>query len=131
MGQKKELLERKIGGKKSKIGTALAIVPILKPDGSIRICDYKLTMNQAAKPDVYTLPRAEDLLATLAGGKSCSKLDLAQAHQQIPLDESSKPYITINTHKGLYRYNRQLRLYIPEDYGEPPARHTTCVHLFG
>ena len=104
----------------------------MKPDGSIRICgDYKLTINRAAKPDVYPLPRVEDLLATLAGGKSCSKLDLAQAHQQIPLDESSKPYVTINTHKGLYRYNRQLPLLYFRGTWTTSCRHTTCVRLLG
>ena len=86
---------------------AAPIVPVLKPDGTIRICgDYKMTINRAAKPDVYPLPRVEDLFATLAGGKAFTKLDLAQAYQQIPLEESSKQYVTINTHKGLFRYNR-------------------------
>ena len=33
------------------------IVPVLKKDGSVRICeDYKLTVNKAAKPDTYPLP---------------------------------------------------------------------------
>ena len=83
------------------------LVPVLKPDGSIRLCgDYKLTINRVAKPDVYPLPRMEELFATLAGGKHFTKLDLAHAYQQIPLEESSKQYVTINTHKGLYRYNR-------------------------
>ena len=86
---------------------AAPIVPVLKTDGSIRICgDYKMTINRAAKPDVYPLPRVEDLFATLSGGCSFTKLHLAQAYQQIPLEESSKQYVTINTHKGLYRYNR-------------------------
>ena len=44
------------------------IVPVLKPDSSVRICgDY---------------------------------------NTQIPLDEASKQYVTINTHKGLFRYKR-------------------------
>ena len=86
---------------------AAPIVPVLKPDGTIRICgDYKITVNKAAKPYVYPLPRVEDLFATLAGGKTFTKLDLAHAYQQIPLEESSKQYVTINTHKGLYQYNR-------------------------
>ena len=86
---------------------AAPIVPVLKPDGTIRICgDYKITVNKAAKPDVYPLPRVEDLFATLAGGKTFTKLDLAHAYQQIPLEESSKQYVIINTHKGLYQYNR-------------------------
>ena len=65
---------------------AAPVVPVLKPDGSIRLCgDYKLTINQVAKPDVYPLPRIDELFATLARGKSFTKLDLAHAYQQIPL----------------------------------------------
>ncbi|CAC5379673.1 unnamed protein product [Mytilus coruscus] len=40
------------------------------------------------------------------GGQAFSKLDLSQAYQQIVLDEESRKYVTINTHKGLYQYNR-------------------------
>ena len=35
-----------------------------------------------------------------------SKLDLDNAYLQMPLDDESKQYVTINTHKGLFRYNR-------------------------
>ena len=35
-----------------------------------------------------------------------TKLDLAHAYQQIPLTDNLKRYTTINTHKGLFRYNR-------------------------
>ena len=86
---------------------AAPIVPILKQDGSVRVCgDYKLTVNQAAKTDTYPLPRIEDHFASLLGGKIFSKLDLAHAYNQIPLDEGSTACVTINTHKGLYRYTR-------------------------
>ena len=37
---------------------AAPIVPVVKTDGSIRICgDYKVTVNQAAKLDTYPLPQ--------------------------------------------------------------------------
>ena len=79
--------------------------PILKKDGSIRLCgDYKITVNQASN-ESYPLPRIEDLLASLSGGTAFSKLDLAHAYQQVVLDEESKEVITINTHKGLYKVN--------------------------
>ena len=42
----------------------------------------------------------------LANGTFFSKIDLAHAYQQIPLDEESKDLTTINTEKGLFRYNR-------------------------
>ena len=86
---------------------ATPIVPVLKKDGTVRICgDYKVTVNQAAKVDSYPLPKIDDLLASLAGGKTFSKLDLAHAYQQIPLDEGSRKLVAINTHKGLFQYNR-------------------------
>ena len=85
---------------------AAPIVPVLKPDGTARICgDYKLTVNKAAKLDAYPIPRIEDLFARLAGGKKFTNLDIAHAYQQIPLDEDSRSSVTINTHKGLFRYN--------------------------
>ena len=86
---------------------AAPIVPVLKKDGTVRICgDYKLTVNQAAKADSYPLPKIDDLFAALAGGKTFSKLDLANAYQQIQLDEHSRKIVAINTHKGLFQYNR-------------------------
>ena len=85
---------------------AAPIVPVVKSNGSIRICDdYKLTIHQVAETDTYPLPRI-DLFASLLEGKSSTKLDLAHAYQQIPFDAESKKYTTINSHKGLYSYNR-------------------------
>ena len=86
---------------------AAPVVPVIKKDGTIRLCgDYKVTVNTVAKPDTYPLPRIEDIFASLANGNSFTKLDLAHAYQQISLTEDSKVLTTINTHKGLFRYNR-------------------------
>lgn len=59
-----------------------------------------------SKLDTYPIPKVEDLFAKLAGGKTFTKLDLSQAYQQLPLDEDSRQYVVINTHKGLFRYTR-------------------------
>ena len=86
---------------------AAPIVPVVKRDGKIRICgDYKVTINQSAKTDKYPIPRIDDLFASLSGGKRFSKLDLSHAYQQLKLDDESRQYVTINTHKGLFMYNR-------------------------
>ena len=86
---------------------AAPVVPVVKKDGTVRLCgDYKVTVNKVALPDSYPLPRIEDMFAMLGKGEKFSKLDLAHAYQQVPLDEKSKELATINTHKGLYRYNR-------------------------
>ena len=86
---------------------AAPIVPVVKQDGSIRICgDFRVTINQVAQRDMYPLPKVEDLLSTLAGGNTFSKLDLSHAYQQIQLSEESRKLVTINTTKGLYQYTR-------------------------
>lgn len=61
---------------------AAPIVPVVKQDGSLRICrDYKYTVNQVSKSDNHPIPKMEDLFATLAGGKKFTKLDTSQVYQ--------------------------------------------------
>jgi hypothetical protein len=86
---------------------AAPVVPVVKGDGSIRLCgDYKLTVNRVASLEKYPLPRIEDLISSLGKGKVFTKLDLANAYLQIELEQESKKYVTISTHKGLFQYNR-------------------------
>ena len=86
---------------------AAPIVPVVKPDKSIRICgDYKVTVNSVLEVDQHPLPNPEQLIVKLSEGEKFTKLDLSQAYQQILLDEDSIEYVTINTHKGLYRPTR-------------------------
>lgn len=89
----------------SEWATPIVVVP--KTDGKYRICgDFKITLNPVLNVDQYPLPKPQDLFATLAGGKEFTKLDLSQAYLQLPLDQASRKYVVINTHKGLYQYTR-------------------------
>ena len=86
---------------------ASPIVLVPKSDGSIRLCcDFKVSINQCIDVEQYPLPTTEDLLSTLAGGQYFSKLDLSSAYQQLLVKEDSWKYLTINTHRGLFQYNR-------------------------
>ncbi|MCG8113098.1 MAG: RNase H-like domain-containing protein [Candidatus Thiodiazotropha taylori] len=86
---------------------ATPIVPVPKGDNTVRICgDYKTTVNPQLKVDQYPLPKIEDIFASLAGGQRFTKIDLRQAYNQLEMEDNSKKYLTINTHKGLYSYNR-------------------------
>ncbi len=106
VGQKLDRLEEQGALKKVEFSEWVApIVTVPKKEGQIRVCgDYKVTINQALTVDQYPLPKPEELFATLANGEQFSKLDLSQAYVQLLLDESSMPYVTINTHQGLYQY---------------------------
>ena len=86
---------------------AAPVVAVPKRDSSIRLCgDYKVTVNPVLDVDQYPLPKPDDIFASLAGGKLFTTLDLTHAYNQLQLNEESKKYVTINTHKGLYQYTR-------------------------
>ena len=61
----------------------------------------KVTVNQASKLDRYPIPKIEDLLAKLAGGKRFTKLDMSQAYQQLVLDEESKKFASTRTEDSI------------------------------
>ena len=86
---------------------ATPVVPVPKPDGSVRLCgDFKITINPMLQVDQHPLPKPLDLLTILAGGKKFSKIDLSQAYQQMILEPDHRKYTTITTHLGLFQYTR-------------------------
>ena len=71
------------------------------------ICgDYRATINPRIHVQQHPIPRIEELFAKLQGGTHFSKLDMRDAYLQIELDDESKKLLVINTHKGLFQYNR-------------------------
>ena len=89
---------------------ASGVVPVAKRETKdVRLCgDYKVTISPVLREDKYPLPCIEDMFAKMAGGKRFSKIDLKNAYLQMEVEEDSKKYLTINTHKGLFMYNRLL-----------------------
>ena len=86
---------------------ATSIVAVPKGDNTVRICrDYKTTVNPQLQVDQYPLPKIQDIFASLAGGQQFTKIDLRQAYNQLEMNDNFKSYLTINTHKVLYSYNR-------------------------
>ena len=45
-------------------------------------------------------------LQSWPAGKHSRKIDLSQAYSQIPVQEESSKYLTVNTHKGLFKVTR-------------------------
>ena len=86
---------------------AAPIVVVPKPGGKVRLCaDLSTGVNQAIDIDKYPLPKPNELFVALNGGIIFSKIDFSEAYLQVPLDEESKKILIINTHKGLFQYNR-------------------------
>ncbi|XP_055605784.1 uncharacterized protein K02A2.6-like [Uranotaenia lowii] len=86
---------------------AAPIVVVRKPDRSVRICaDFSTGLNDALESNNYPLPLPEDIFNRMAGCTMFSHIDLSDAYLQVPVAEESKKLVTINTHLGLYQYNR-------------------------
>uniref|UniRef100_A0A8R1IES0 RNA-directed DNA polymerase n=1 Tax=Caenorhabditis japonica TaxID=281687 RepID=A0A8R1IES0_CAEJA len=87
---------------------AAPLVCVKKKDtGALRICaDFKTGLNAALEDEDHPIPTPEDVFATLNGGTVFSTVDLKDAYFQIELAEESKPLLTVNTHRGLYQYQR-------------------------
>uniref|UniRef100_A0A5S6QMV4 RNA-directed DNA polymerase n=1 Tax=Trichuris muris TaxID=70415 RepID=A0A5S6QMV4_TRIMR len=74
---------------------ASPIVTVMKKGGKVHICgDYSATVNLFTRKDVYPLPTVPEMLTVLTGGAWFSKLDLAEACQQLTLDEESAEVLT-------------------------------------
>ena len=103
----------------SKSDWATPIVPVFKQNGDIRLCgDYKITINPVLiKTNRHPIPRINDLLVKMSGAVIFSKIDLAHAYQQIPLDDKSKELLTLITQKGLVRPCRFFGIKLaPEEF---------------
>jgi len=84
--------------------SAIHIVP--KKDGSLRICGDYRRLNNVTIKDAYPMPLLQDLIQRFAKCTVFSKLDLAKAYHQIPMDEDSIAKTAVTTPFGLFEYLR-------------------------
>ena len=82
------------------------IVPVLKPNGKVRICVELTELNKAVQREVHPMPSVDESLAKLGNSKMFSKRDANSGFWQIPLDEKSRLLTTFVTPFGRYCFNR-------------------------
>ena len=86
---------------------ASPIVAVPKRNGGLRICvDFKRTVNPRIEKDHYPLPLIDEILSKIGHGKIFTVLDLKNAFLQLNVKENCREILTINTHKGLFRFKR-------------------------
>ncbi|XP_055605433.1 uncharacterized protein K02A2.6-like [Uranotaenia lowii] len=86
---------------------AAPIVVLRKPGGKVCMCaDYSTGLNASLEANNYPLPVPEDIFSKLNGCKFFSIIDLSDAYLLVEVDNKAKNILTINTHRGLYRFNR-------------------------
>ncbi|XP_054278392.1 uncharacterized protein K02A2.6-like [Macrosteles quadrilineatus] len=77
------------------------IVPVVKPNGQVRICaDYKVTLNRVIKDENHPIPRIEEIHSQMNGGKVFCMLDISNAYLHMKMDEDSAHMQTLSTHKA-------------------------------
>lgn len=83
------------------------IVPIMKKDGSVRVCvDLKVGLNQQVKLMEYKMPIVQEILDNLGTAKVFSTIDIANAFMHVPIHQDHRKYFTINTPLGLFELTR-------------------------
>ncbi|XP_063690787.1 uncharacterized protein K02A2.6-like [Bolinopsis microptera] len=103
-----DMVEAKILTKVEDSPWGTPIVPVKKDGGqSVRICgDYKSTLNKCISTRQYPLPTVEECLNAVQGGQTFSKIDIKKAYNNLLIRNEDRVLTTLNTHKGLYQWNR-------------------------
>ena len=89
------------------------VVPIRKAllpgqmKAKLRVCgDYSVTVNPQLEPHRQPMPSPEVLMQRLSGGYGFTKIDLADAYNQIPLGPVSQKRLALSTHTGVLLQKR-------------------------
>ena len=82
------------------------VVPVRKPDGSLRLCvDYR-KLNKVTIPDRFPMPNLSDSIFSLHGIMYFTSLDLVRGYYQLPLAEESKDLTAFSTPHGHWQFKR-------------------------
>ena len=73
------------------------LIPIKKPDGSLRLVNAFQCVNAKTVDDLYPMSSPMDIITKAAGKKFLSKLDLSKSFLQIKLDEGSQEYTAFSS----------------------------------
>ena len=68
--------------------------------------DYSVTVNPQLEMHCQPMPCPEDLMQRLDGGHSFSKIDLADAYNQIKLAPESQRWLALSTHRAVLLQTR-------------------------
>ncbi|XP_059222312.1 uncharacterized protein K02A2.6-like [Stomoxys calcitrans] len=86
---------------------AAPIVVVKRSNGKVRICgDYSTGLNECMEPHTYPLPLPDDIFINFNNCQFFTQIDLTDAYMQLEVDDATKEILTINTHRGLYTFNR-------------------------
>ena len=100
------------------------MVPVRKPDGSVRLCLNFLKINAVTTPDPYLMPRVDDMLTEIGNAKFLTKMDLNKGFHQIPLREEDQCKTAFCTPWGKWQYT-----VMPFGLRNAPAIFQRLMHI--
>ena len=100
------------------------MVPVRKPDGSVRLCIDFSKVNSITTPDPYAMLLIDDLIDQLGEAKILSKMDLNKGFYQIPLKEADMPKTAFCTPWGKFQFTR-----MPFGLRKAPAAFQHLMHV--
>ncbi|KRH93398.1 pol polyprotein [Pseudoloma neurophilia] len=81
-----------------------AVVPISKPDGSLRLCQDYRPLNNITIKDAYPVPRIDYIIDSLQKAKYFSVLDAISGYYQIPMSKDSAEKTAFSWRNGHYEF---------------------------
>lgn len=105
---------------------AAPVVPVMKPNGDVRVCQDYRSLNKNTTPDPFPMPLIDNIIVNLGGCNWFSKIDLKDAFRQIGLTEETRKYTAFVTGTGYHVEHTRL----PFGWINSPAifqRHITRV----
>ena len=90
----------------SKSAWASPMVTVRKPDDTARFCvDFK-SINAMTQPDLFYMPRVEEVLESVGKARYITKIDLSKGYYQIPMSQRDIPKTAFTCHKGRFEFLR-------------------------
>ena len=92
--------------KPSRSPWAFPVVPVMKPDKTVRLCvDYK-PLNNVTQSDAFPTGNINEVLDNIVGAQYFSVIDLAQGYLQVPLAEKDQAKIAFRSPTGFWEWTR-------------------------
>lgn len=92
--------------KESRSDWCSPIVPVKKPNGSLRLYVDFHRLNSVTKPDPFCMLLIDDILDQLGEAEYLSKVNLSKGFYQIPIAEIDREKMAFVTPMGTFEFNR-------------------------
>lgn len=87
-------------------GWSSAVVPVRKPDGTLRLCiDYR-QVNKVTRKENYPMPNLVNCIYRPDKVKFFTKIDLVRGYYQVPIEKDSRKYTAFSTPQQHYQFKR-------------------------